>query len=476
PWRLIPGRDYEPTKFLGMARCHPWEAMQHAAGNAFSSPIPPAKPGSPMNSGFLIGLLEELVDIEPSIKWHFQLPQGWFRNIGDFAIGGNFGGEEGFRRLAAFFRDGGHLLTVHVRLAHFNNRSEVGREHPEWKARIRPCRKKPYFWSANEKEEGVTELMDVTREEVRNHLKWQIRRFLSSEPGCLDMDGIQPTGDNWPSALDYELANDKYGVGDLLAYKINKELLLYGKSIKPWAMVQGQGIEGINNPLYGLSQEMSTTEDHLSVPIHTIQQLRLLTNCLPMTQLHIANYCTTRTKALSVWPLSVAVGRPEIDNPRAFTSVALDDNWIPIDQAYRRRMAAVLAAYANSPWTLDTINVPVRVEGHGLRMDVYAGRKRTQGKMAGFYSALSLGSNTVVTYSERRIVAVSMVSRTVIIPLPPRVHVVKVAQILHSGEAREHAFFRKTDGIECHIPDAAGEIKYIEVQYLIDNGINKEII
>ena len=91
PWRLVPGRDYEPSPFSGLALCHPWEAMQHAAGNAFASPIPPARQGSPMNSTFLLGLLEELRAIEPSIRWHFQLPQGWFKNIGDFAIGENFG-------------------------------------------------------------------------------------------------------------------------------------------------------------------------------------------------------------------------------------------------------------------------------------------------------------------------------------------------------------------------------------------------
>ena len=77
PWRLVAGRDYERSKFEGLAICHPWEAMQHAAGNAFAVPIPPAEVGSPMNGEFLLGLLKELVDIEPSLKWHFPLPQGF---------------------------------------------------------------------------------------------------------------------------------------------------------------------------------------------------------------------------------------------------------------------------------------------------------------------------------------------------------------------------------------------------------------
>ena len=71
--------------------------------------------------------------------------------------------------------------------------------------------------------------MDVTRADVREHLKWQVKRFLSDEPGMLNMDGVMATGDHWPSALDYELTDNNYGVGDLLAYKINRELLLYGK-------------------------------------------------------------------------------------------------------------------------------------------------------------------------------------------------------------------------------------------------------
>lgn len=464
PWRLVPGRDYERSKFQGLAICHPWEAMQHAAGNAFTDPIPPAEAGSPMNSDFLLRLLKELVDIEPSLKWHFWLPQGWYRNIGDFAVGDNFGGEAGFRRLAEEFRKAGHLLTVHVRLNHFNDRSKVGREHPEWTAPLRPSRPKPY-WSANEKYEGVSQIMDITREDVRKHLKWQVERFLSDETGLLNMDGLQATGDHWPSALDYELADNDYGVGDLLAYKINKELLLCGKSIKPYSW-----IAGTNNPLYGMAEGFGTMEDHLSVPIHTIQQLRLITNLCPTLKLHIASYCTTRTKSLTVWPLSVAVGPPEIDNPRAFTPPDLGPNWIQMDEYYKRRMAAVLFAYANSPRTRDTVNVPVKVEDEGTRLEVFAGRKRTEGPLAGFYSALSLGSRTVVTYSEHRAVVASTLSRKVTFPLPPGANVKSVVRVGHSGGVNEHQYELTSDGIRFHVPDAASETKVIEVHYEIKSG------
>lgn len=472
PWRLVAGRDFEPSRFAGLALCHPWEAMQQAAGNAFTSPIPPARLGSPMNSEFLLSLLSELAAIEPSVKWQFQLPQGWFRNIGDFAIGENFGGEAGFRDLAGRFRAGGHLLTVHERFHRFNERSEVGGRHPDWVARLRPGRPKPY-WSANEAEEGPTEIMDVTREEVREHLKGQVRRFLSDAPGCLDMDGFHPTGDNWPSMLDYELAHENYGVGDLLAYKLNRELFLYGKSIKPYALIQGQGIEGVQVPLYGMSQGMCTMEDHLPVPIHTVQQLRLITSLLPSAELHIASYCTTRTKALVVWPLSVAIGRPEIDNPRAFTNAFLTADWIPMTEPYRRRMAAVLAAYANCPRSRDQINLPVRVEGDGLRLEVHGGRRHTAGRLAGFYSALSLGSRTVVTYSETRAVVVSTVAKTVIVPLPPNAAIEGVAAIAHSGQRSDHdyslergcAWASTRETVRLHVPDSGGETKLIEIRY-----------
>jgi len=306
PWRLVPGRDYEPTRFIGLAKCHPWEAMQHAAGNSFTDPIPAADRNSPMNSTFLLELLDKLVAMEPSVKWHFPLPQGWFKNIGDFAIGENFGGERGFRQLAETFRQGGHLITVHERFHHFNERSKVGREHPQWACRLRPGRAKPHYWSPNPELEGPVEIMDITREEVREHLKGQMRRFLSPEPNCMDMDGICMTGNHWPNSLDYELENEKYGVGDLLAYKINKELFLYGKSIKPYAW-----LAGTNNRVYGMCSDAGTMEDHLPVPIHTISQLRLISNLYPVYQLHLACCCMTRTKSLTFWPLSVAVGVPQ---------------------------------------------------------------------------------------------------------------------------------------------------------------------
>ena len=464
PWRLEPGTDYEPTAFAGLALCHPWEAMQHAAGNAWAAPIPPAKKGSPMNSDFLLGLLGDLVSIEPRVKWHFLLPQGWFKNIGDFEIGENFGGEEGFRKLAEEFRDGGNLITVHERFHHFNDRSEIGRKHPEWAAALRPGRPKPY-WSPNEEEEGVAQIMDVTREDVREHLKWQVKRFLSGEPGCLNMDGLQMTGDHWPSAVDYELADNDYGVGDLLAYKINRELLLYGKSIKPIAL-----FAGTNNPLYGMTEDVGTTEDHLSVPIHTLEQLRLITNLYPTQQLCVTSCCTTRTKALTVWPLSVAVGRPQIDSPRAFADALMSSHWHPVDEADRRRMSAVLASYANSPRTTDTVNVPVQVVSDGLRTEVYAQRKRTRGRLAGFPAAVSLGSRTVVTYGERKAVVASTIDKTVTVPLPPGAGLQGVERLLHTGERERHEHIVVPAGVRLHVPDAAGAVKTVEIAYRLAPG------
>ena len=461
PWRLIPGRDYAESAFKGLAICHPWEAMQHASGNAFAAPIAPAERGSPMNSDFLLGLLNELVAIEPSLKWHFPLPQGWFRNIGDYAIGDNFGGEKGFRKLADDFRRGGHLVNIHARLHHFNDRSKVGREHPDWTAKLRPGKPKPY-WSANEEYEGVSQIMDVTREEVREYLKWQVKRFLSDEPGLLNMDGVQATGDHWPSALDYELANNDYGVGDLLAYKINRELLLYGKSVKPYAHFCGT-----NNALYGMTEDAHTMEDHAPIPIHTFQQLRLITNLYPALQLHVVCCCTTRTKSLTFWPLSVAVGTPQVDSPRAFSSPHLDANWIELDEHYRRRLSAVLAAYANSPRTSDTINVPAIVEGTGLRLEVQAGRKRTRGPLAGFYSALSLGSRMVVTYSEDKAVVVGTQSKTVTVPLPPGATLDEVVGVRHDGTTQQHVHNLDSDGVRVHVPDAAGETRQIEISYTL---------
>ena len=465
PWRLLAGRDYPESKFKGMAVCHPWEAMQHAAGNAFAAPIPPAREGSPMNGDFLLGLLRDLVAIEPSLKWHFPLPQGWYKNIGDFAIGENFGGEEGFRKLADDFRQGGHLINVHERFHHFNDNSCVGREHPDWTARLRSGRPKPY-WSPNEEDEGVAQIMDVTREDVREHLKWQVKRFLSDEPGMLNMDGFQATGDHWPSALDYELADNDYAVGDLLAYKINKELILHGKSIKPYAH-----FTGTNNPLYGMTESWGTMEDHLPLPIHTIQQLRLISNLYPTLQLHLVCCCTTRTKALTFWPLSVAVGCPQVDSPRIFSNPHLSAHWIELDDLYKRRLAASLVAYANSPRTADTVNVPARVEGEGLRLDVFAGRKRTQGPLAGFYGALSLGSRTIATYSEEKAVLMSTLGKTVHLPLPPGAVVEKVLAVSHDGAEKDHDHTGLPDAVELHVPDAAGDTKLIEVKYrLTESG------
>jgi len=173
----------------------------------------------------------------------------------------------------------------------------------------------------------------------------------------------------------------------------------------------------------------------------------------------------TRTKSLTFWPLSTAVGRPEVDSPRAFSNPHLNEHWIELDDLYKRRLSAVLAVYANGPRTTDTVNVPVRVEGEGLRLDVFAGRKRTAGPLAGFYGALSLGSRTAATYSEAKAVLMSTLDKTVRLPLPPGAVVDRVLAVSHDGGQKDHEYALLADAVELHIPDAAGETKLIEVRY-----------
>ena len=92
--------------------------------------------------------------------------------------------------------------------------------------------------------------MDVTRADVREFMRGQVTRFLSNEPGMLNLDGIYCTGDDWPSHREYELADNNYGVGDLLAYKINRDLFLHAKTIKPYAIL-GMGQCFLSPGLYG---------------------------------------------------------------------------------------------------------------------------------------------------------------------------------------------------------------------------------
>ena len=465
PWRLEPGRDFEPTKFVGCAICHPWNAIQYRAGNDIAASIPPATADSPCNSAFMKELIAELEQLQPGINWNLFLPQGWYKNIGDHEVGDNFGGEEGFRELAEHLRQRGHLLTFHLRLDRFNQRSKVGRDHPDWTAKLRPHITTNPYWSANAEFEGPTEIMDVTREEVREFMRGQVTRFLSDAPGMLNLDGVYCTGDDWPSYRDHELTHPDYGVGDLLAYKINRDLFLHAKSIKPYAIL-GMGQCFLAPGLYGLVEFEATVEDHIPISTNTARQLRMLTRMFPHVQLNIADYHTTRTKAYDLWPLGAAIGRPQIDNPWAFTTSSLI-GWIEHGEDYQRRLRAMLAAYANAPVTPDTINLPANVVGDGSRMDVYGGRKRTQGPLAGFYSALSFGSRTIATYSETKAVLMSNISRVVTAPLPPNAKLKEVVAIAHDATATEtpHDYQHRDSGLEIYIPDAAGDTKLIEIRY-----------
>ena len=61
-------------------------------------------------------------------------------------------------------------------------------------------------------------------------------------------------------------------------------------------------------------------------------------------------------------------------------------------------------------------------------------RKRTTGKLAGFYAALAIGKRTLVSYSTTEARLATSITRTVEFPLPSAAQVQKVEMVPHEGE------------------------------------------
>ena len=92
-----------------------------------------------------------------------------------------------------------------------------------------------------------------------------------------------------------------------------------------------------------------------------------------------------------------------------------------------------------------------------------------EGLLSGFYSALSFGSRTVATYSETKAVLMSNINRMITVPLPPNATLKEVVAVGHDGSESSYEYQQHDTGLRIYVPDAANDIKLLEVRYELMN-------
>lgn len=133
---------------------------------------------------------------------------------------------------------------------------------------------------------------------------------------------------------------------------------------------------------------------------------------------------------------------------------------------YKRRLSGC-TVQANAPLNVtDLVRVEPPVEREG---EPTLWRKRTQGKLAGFYAALALSKRAFVTYRETEAQIATSETRSVRFPLPPGAKLKAVEMVTHNGAVRPcRAEPIDTDdgpGLEMRVQDCALTPLYYRVRY-----------
>ena len=138
---------------------------------------------------------------------------------------------------------------------------------------------------------------------------------------------------------------------------------------------------------------------------------------------------------------------------------------------YKRRLAGV-KVQENAPLRVtDVVRVEPPEERDG---EPVVWRKRTEGRLAGWYAALALSKRAYATYSEREARIATTETRRVRVPLPPAAKVRGVEMVSHAGKVRAWpAILVDTgDGIclDMKLEDCGRRALYYRVRYALSSA------
>ena len=136
------------------------------------------------------------------------------------------------------------------------------------------------------------------------------------------------------------------------------------------------------------------------------------------------------------------------------------------EKDFKRRNAGFRAAL-NAPLRVNDLS-RVNILANG---EVEQWRKRTSGKLAGFYAAIGIEKRTLVTFSETEARVSTGITRMVEFPLPPGTRVKKVEMVPHEGEPRiwdfESMMTAEGPGIRMHVVDCGRQALYYRLSYVL---------
>ena len=387
--------------------------------------------------------------------------QVYFARYGDFQPIPPLGGTEGFRRLIDELRHEGVRVGLFFNPFKTDLSIPMIKDHPDWISKRTVEGENKHLSSGPTRPGMVCGALDWTHPDAREYMLERVRYLLSNEEGCLNADWICTHNNKPPDPRKHGLHDPDWGVGDLMAHKVRREVYEAAKKAKSDALVRFICVDSYVQPYVDRTY---INEDWTPTCDNWFKMAHIVTRTLPGTLLDVTGWFITMTKAKEFWTVMPAFGiagnypMNHFIHPYRHYRQARDRD--------HRRWRGSFQVYVNAPMTADQERRLDYKAG-----DVYAHRKYTSGPLQGFTAARTFGRRCYATYSleEARIMATE--ERWVNLPLPQGAEVETVEEILHSGGSRPYDHEIIMDGsrsVRLLVKDSGDEAVYYRIKYKLD--------
>ena len=394
--------------------------------------------------------------------------QGVYRCYGDYTPIDALGGASGFRETVDDLRDKGVRVCYYVHPFMVNTKAAFYQAHPE--AFCRPKDKSVIVKYACENYDAEPQyaLVDWTHPEGRAYMLSQVELILSDEAGCLNCDWLRSNHWRSPDPRYFKFYDPDWGVGDLMSMKVQQLIYEKAKEVKPHCCVSK--VSFADPYMQPYADVNLLCEEWNGSTASWYQRGRIVTRTIRDVAFITDPYFLTITKSyeyymcMLVWCLCETPDVEHAVHPYLYFRELRP-------KEYKRRLSGV-KVQENAPIRVtDLVQVDPASDRDG---EPTIWRKRTDGKLAGWYAALAVSRRCAVTYSETEARIGTTETRNVRVPLPPGAKAGAVSMVTHGGKCRSWpaASVQTPDGpgLELYVEDCAGKALYYRVQYTLSGS------
>jgi len=390
-------------------------------------------------------------------EMNVMFEQGIFRIYGDYTPVRTLGGTAGFRRLVDEFHENGVHVCFYIHPFMVNTRIPYFQKHPEALCKpIDPTTETYYNTEHLYDADPKLGLIDWTHPLGRAYLLDQVEYIVSSKPGCLDVDWLRSNHWRGPDPRHYRFHDPDWGIGDMMSLKAQALIYEKAKSIKKHCLVSKASLGDCYMQPYADANLLC--EDHVYDTKHWYERSDIASR-LQRDMIFLTDpYHLSITKQMEYYFAMLVFCVAEVpDVEHAFHPYTC---YLPMRPRDFLRRRAGMRVQENAPLNITDIVHVRRPQSVEDAPEIW--RKRTEGPLAGWYAALALSKQAVVTYSEKEARVTGSEPRHVRFPLPPGAVVRAVDMVPHKGKTRAHpSTLVDCDGetwIDLRIEDAGGSV------------------